>query len=285
MHPTARDEIFGQLRDAYDGKFEKFFGNGIVRNYESKFGILAGCTPNIDAFSSLHAGLGERFLKYRFDGKIERDDEVSRIRKALSNINKETGMRSDLQAIVRQYFNQKFPKEMPTMPEVMLERIIPLAMLASRLRGVVHRDQYNPGMLHAKACYEVGTRIGKQLTKLAIGVSMYYHQQEVSEKTYAVVAKVAMGSLSDKVEELVRTMYHCWKKNPEAMTTQEIVAATPALTRSTIQRSLEDLQMLGVVDEEGTQGKKFWRLSDFILELADAAQVWKIKKRKPRKIR
>jgi len=285
MHPTARDEIFGQLRDSYDGKFEKFFGNGIVRSYESKFGILAGCTPNIDAFSSLHAGLGERFLKYRFEGKIEVEDEISRIRKAVDNINKETGMRNDLQEIVKEYFNQKFPTELPEIPAEMLEKIIPLAMLASRLRGVVHRDTYNPGMLHAKACYEVGTRIAKQLSKLAIGVSMYYQQQVVTEKTYKVVARVAMGSVSDKVEELVRTMYRLWQKNPESLVTKEVVDATPALTRSTIQRCLEDMQMLGVVEEEGSQGKKFWRLSDTVLGLIEAAHVWeKPRKRKRRKL-
>jgi hypothetical protein len=284
MHPTARDEIFGQLRDSYDGKFEKFFGNGIVRNYESRFGILAGCTPNIDAFSSLHAGLGERFLKYRFEGKIEAEDEASRIRKALSNVNKENGMREALQGIVQEYFNQVRPDTLPTMPDDMLERMISLAMLTARLRGVVHRDNYNPSLIQAKACHEVGTRVGKQLSKLAIGVSMYYHQEAISERTYEVVARVAMASLSDKVEELVRTLYVAWKKQPEPLLTKEVVEKCPALTRSTIQRCLEDMQMLKVVEQEGVQSKKFWRLSDEVLEMIDKAEVFVVKKKK-RKIR
>lgn len=286
MHPTARDEIFGQLRDSYDGKFEKFFGNGIVRNYTSKFGILAGCTSNIDAFSSLHAGLGERFLKYRFEGKIDVEDEQSRIRKALSNVNQENGMRDDLQEISKQYFNQKFPKETPHIPASILDRLVPLAMLVSRLRGVVHRDQYNPGMIHAKACHEIGTRIGKQLSKLMIGIAMYYQLKEVDERCYEVVKRVAMGSLSDKIEEIVRVLYREQvAANGNALLTSEIVDAAPDLTRSTIQRTLEDLCMLGVVRQVGPQGKKLWELSGQILKLVESSEVWTVKpvKKKRRK--
>ncbi len=274
MHPTARDEIFGQLRDSYDGKFEKFFGNGIVRNYESMFGIIAGCTPNIDAFSSLHAGLGERFLKYRFEGKITAEDEESRIRRALLNINKENSMRDDLQNITRQYFNQKFPTSLPEIPLEMVNKLVALAMLASRLRGVVHRDTFNPGMLHAKASSEVGTRISKQLSKLAMGISMYYQQEQVNDQTYRVVARVAMGSLADKTEELIRTLFIHWREYQTTLTTAEVVDKTPALTRSTIQRSLEDMNMLGAVVALGTVGKKRWKLSDNIIKLATNAEVW-----------
>src|SRR5262249_23758004 len=40
MNPTARDEIFGILRDAYDGHASKNFGTG-RREYDSRFNLLA----------------------------------------------------------------------------------------------------------------------------------------------------------------------------------------------------------------------------------------------------
>jgi len=55
----ARDEIFGTLRDAYDGKITKRFANGIVRAYQSTFGLVAGVTPAIESFVVTHAMLGE----------------------------------------------------------------------------------------------------------------------------------------------------------------------------------------------------------------------------------
>jgi hypothetical protein len=39
MHYTQRDEIFGTLRDAYDGSTEKVFGNGVKRSYIVRFGL------------------------------------------------------------------------------------------------------------------------------------------------------------------------------------------------------------------------------------------------------
>ena len=75
------------------GKFNKVFGNGIIRDYKSKFGIIAGVTPAIDTFSALHAGLGERFLKFRMDRDIEKEDEDLRAYKAIANIDEKTKMK------------------------------------------------------------------------------------------------------------------------------------------------------------------------------------------------
>jgi len=279
MHPTARDEIFGQLRDAYDGKFEKFFGNGIVRNYESKFGVLAGCTPNIDAFASLHAGLGERFLKCRLDSKLHADDEDSRIRRALSNVNKENNMRKELQDISAKYLKQKMPTEMPHIPDDMIDRIVSLSMFTSRLRGVISRDTYNPTMIHSKASHEIGTRLSKQIAKLLYGIAIYYQLDEVDERCYEVASKIAVDSLSDKLEEVVRSLFVMTlgdDSNTDGyFSTKEIVEHTPSLTRSTIQRTLDDFKMLQIVVESGTAGRKLWRLSDSILKLIDQAFIWR----------
>lgn len=274
MHPTARDEIFGQLRDSYDGKFEKMFGNGIVRNYESKFGIIGGCTPNIDAFSSLHAGLGERFLKYRFEGEITEEDEEGRIRRALLNVNKENSMRDDLQNITKEYFNQQFPSQLPEIPIDIVNRLVPLAMLTAKLRGVVHRDQYNQNMLHAKSSSEVGTRISKQLSKLAMGIAMYYQKQAVDVNMYHVVMKVAMGSLADKREEFIRVIITYWRSYQTPVTITQLEELSPSLTRSTIQRIADDMVMLKVVHNIGSRGKGQYKPTDYIIKLANNAEVW-----------
>ncbi len=63
----ARNEIFGALRNIYDGYMEKMFGTkkGKV-SIPSKFGLFIGMTPVIDAYYTLSNQLGERFVKIRF---------------------------------------------------------------------------------------------------------------------------------------------------------------------------------------------------------------------------
>jgi hypothetical protein len=47
MHREARAQIIGQLREVFDGRTEKSFGNGLRIEWEGKFGIVAGVTPII----------------------------------------------------------------------------------------------------------------------------------------------------------------------------------------------------------------------------------------------
>ena len=62
----TRTEIYGQLRSAYDGYFEKAFGTMRRKvSVHSTFGIVAGVTPIISKYTRLHNLLGERFLYIR----------------------------------------------------------------------------------------------------------------------------------------------------------------------------------------------------------------------------
>jgi DNA-binding HxlR family transcriptional regulator len=276
MHPTARDEIFGQLRDAYDGRYEKAFGNGIFRSYESRFGILAGVTPNIDSFSSLHAGLGERFMKFRLERDLNPEDERQRIARAISNINQETGMREALQQNARWFLNSVKVGRMPVVPEDIQRRIIDLAMVASRLRGVVYRDAYRDDLIHAKASHELGTRIGKQLTKLAMGCAIFWGMKKVDERCFGIVAQVAMSSVPDKTEEII---YGLYTNGPT--TVKKLQQTSDRLTPRTIDRALDDLRMLGVARRKGAH-RAVYRLSSDMRHMLDECGAFSAYRRKPR---
>jgi len=65
-----QDEIYGQLRGAYDGHVARSYASGIIREYpepgsgdsDCRFSILAGVTNAIHG--DARASLGERFIKY-----------------------------------------------------------------------------------------------------------------------------------------------------------------------------------------------------------------------------
>lgn len=278
-HPMARDEIFGQMRDAYDGRFEKQFGNGVYRKYESTFGVLAGVTPSIDAYSSLHSGLGERFLKYRMDADIGTEDEEARILRAIGNVNQEVHMRAALQeAAARFLVKEVDTNALPTVSDETRRRIAALAMLVARMRGVVNRDRYNSQMLVAKASHEIGTRLAKQFSKLALGISIYYGDSEVGERAYRLVVKVATDSVPDKIEETVRTLYQIGTVATDTQTGQpktlDVATKAKGLTLSTVYRTLQDLDMIGML--KGTKQEKHteWALRPNVLAMIQSSGAY-----------
>ena len=69
-------KIFGDLRDAFDGSFAKWFGTVGWRRYKAKFGVIAAVTPEIDNFTIQHIVLGERFLSLRVCRRGLRDRQT-----------------------------------------------------------------------------------------------------------------------------------------------------------------------------------------------------------------
>ncbi len=69
----SRNEILGQLRLVYDGKFVKQTGTGKIE-WEGKIGCIAGCTPDIYSFLEESRSAGERFIYYWMEQPT--DDEI-----------------------------------------------------------------------------------------------------------------------------------------------------------------------------------------------------------------
>src|SRR5262249_36930826 len=132
MNPLARDEVFGILRDAYDGHASKHFGTG-RREYKSKFNLLAGVTNAIESAWHL-SSLGERFLC--FNMPVNHREQADR---ASKNVNNETTMRREIQEAAAGVLNN-LPTIVPSIPEPIRQKTLTLAYLLARLRTYVARD-------------------------------------------------------------------------------------------------------------------------------------------------
>lgn len=64
---TERNEILGQLREIYDGRFEARYGSGAHVSWEGNLGFLVGATPAVDRLQKWSTELGERFVQFRPD--------------------------------------------------------------------------------------------------------------------------------------------------------------------------------------------------------------------------
>lgn len=269
MNSFQRDEIFGILRDAYDGQTEKWFGNGVHRKYFSRFGILAGVTNVIEAYSHSSSVLGERFLKYkiRLSGRIDIGrDEITR---ALQNIARESKMRLALQETSKKALERNITK-LPTISKEMAGKFLKLAQWVAALRGVVSREKYT-GEILFKPSSEIGTRLAKQLAKLAIGVALVKHKDYIDQETYDIVCRVGQDTAPDRVEEVVRQLY---LKSRNSFATTSQIAEWTRFPTATCTRLLQDLDLLHIVQkEEGARG--YWQLSRGILRLMDPLNLYK----------
>ncbi len=268
-------EIFGILRDAFDGRIKKVFGTGVVRDYESKFGILAGVTHHINAFHA-NTTVGERFLRYNVRHDSQSAGSAALISAAIDNINIEDNMRDTLQEVAMKAVDKE-ALLIPEMTEFWKEHIIPLSQWLSHMRGAVMRDRYSDEVIYNPAA-EIGTRVAKQLTKLAMGIGMFHGQGVIGKEVYRTITRVARDTAPDRVEAICHVMYR--SKNP--MTATKISHATK-IEVATISKVLRDMRLLRIVDRVGA-GSNLWKLTGSMRKLIDLAEVYFDENRKGKKV-
>lgn len=249
MNQMAKEEIFGILRDAYDGKTEKHFGNGIIRSYNSLFGIIAGVTPVIDMYTEGQTALGERFLKYRVPVDMNPIGAIKYLRRAMSNNNSENDMRNNLKEIGKRVLSYDY-KNIPIIPPDIKEKIMYQAYWTSRMRGTVVRNEMTQDQLH-EPFVELGTRLTKQYTKLLQGIGMFRGLDEIGEAEIAIINKIGIDSIPANREKLLRTAYVHFA---DESFTQEELAKKGGIQREIVRRHIKDLLSLNILKQKGKKG-------------------------------
>lgn len=276
---TEKEEIFGILRDAFDGRCSKVFGNGVVRKYESKFTILSAVTPAIYELSHSHQALGERFLKYTMGSNLLHISEEDIVLRSINNLNRETTMRKEMSETV-QGFLYHLMKDIdsgvatvPVIPDQIKTQLVSLAMFCARMRGTVARDKYRPDMINSKPSAEVGSRLGKQLAKFCISYAMIRGLKEVTEKEYAVCKKIALDTISQRNEDVLKELYKEVGSKSGTIRTRQLSFLT-CYPHSTISRILSDMQMLEIVSRVGKANSYEWKISDYMMDLISKAKLY-----------
>lgn len=262
MNQMARDEILGILRDAYDGKTEKTFGNGIFRSYNSKFGIIAGVTPAIELYIAGQTAFGERFLGFKIKIPESYKGRLVYLSKAMGNNQSESKMKEELSELGKRVLSHNY-KEIPEIPEIFQKKLMTLALWTSIMRGTVTRDKYSKEVI-AKPFVELATRIVKQYTKLSTGIAMFRGKKKVTRAEYRVIKQVSISSVLSDLNELTKFMYHSGKDSWKEF--REITKAT-RLPAENCRRKLEDLTMLNVIVKESKNMKSYYRIHEEMYEL------------------
>ncbi len=271
MPRDVRQAILGQLREFYDGRYDKSWGTGKRLEWTGRLGFISGVTPIIDTHHAVMAVLGQRFLLFR----LRQANRVAVAEKAITNARKDdraarAAMADDVAA-----FMKGLPRTVPDVPERFVTTIAHLADLVTSARSGVERDGYRRELEYAPE-REMPARLGRQLYSLARGLALVDRRAAVSEGDLARVARVALDCIP-AVRRLIL----------EVLMVADGDLATSALGRqlqystSTVRRALEDLQALDMVTcEKGGQGTADkWRLNE---EWRDPVQKFFLLAARPR---
>ena len=245
-NPMERDAIFGILRDVYDGYVERFFAHIGKKVYKSKFGIMAGVTPAVDAYMSHSSSLGERFLKYRLNKGMTDVYERGVMRRAIGHLEHDKQMKAELQDVAARMLDKKLPDPLPRYTSADMDEIILLAQFTARLRGSIMRDKWTQDMTSVPVT-EIGTRLSKQLMKLALGLCVYYDKDHVDDEVMSLVKEVAVDTCPQMISNIVRAIYRETYDDASKTITLDWMVQETKMSASTVGRIINDLIPLGII--------------------------------------
>lgn len=270
MNHTQSEEIFGTLRDAYDGRIEKMFGNGLLRRYESKFGIVAGVTPKIEQFTQKNVAFGERFLSYKIPIPKDHKGRLKYLRIAMSNVNKEQTMRKELRELGTSVLSYNYVKNTVNIPESINEKIMIIAEWTASMRGTVERDPYSKEVV-ASPYIELATRLVKQYTKLIIGISLFRGKKSATRNEYTIVRDIAVSSVATELNKITELLYKTgvdkWLEYKEILNGTE-------LPTENLRRKLENLVLLKAVIKKKEGLTQFYSIEPEIYALIKEGNIY-----------
>lgn len=237
LPPNEKAELWGQLRDLYDGLAGKISGQGSRARYDNlKITLLAGSTPSIDAQILVHQDLGTRELIYRTSGN---KDKKNVMYKCFRNEIEEVSIKKRLQKVTQDFLKHTEITR-KDIPENILEEIMEIAVYISFMRAAAEIDQYT-NTLRNDVYPEEPTRIAKQMKRMYICLKSLSDKYE-DERAIEILWHIARSSafpLRVKVFELLL--------NTTAEFSTSKVSEILRIGKSTAQRELNVMHNLGFV--------------------------------------
>lgn len=241
----ARNETFDVLRGWYDGHVKRSFGNGVEREYIGRGNCIGGVTNIIH--SQNDATLGERFIKFQLPkpkAKLTREITM----RAILNTAQEEKKNADLRAAALAFLNRDTPRMAPidVIPSNFLDRIFALASLISFMRAKVDWSGYGyEKELAYRPENEMPTRLGKQLTKMAMANTVVMGRKVVDESVFKLVERVAFNTAHGFHLDIIQAGMNLGGKHLVIEDIQE----EAKMPKGTLQKRLEDLSLLGVLNK------------------------------------
>ena len=237
--PTnEKGEVWGQLRDLYDGLAGKVSGQGANKRYSGLFVTLLGASTNaIDGQLLIHQDLGTRELIYRVYGSENKEKVMN---KCLDNVNQKKEMDKEMKTITNNFLENAVIKDIKLSEDV-ITKLKEIAIYTTQMRATGEFDRNSE--LRGKVYPEEPTRIIKQLKRMFIclmSLDEYYRE----DKALEIIKHVARSSA---FQNRILIMDYLWKHHK--LTSKSIYEISTALKlgRSTIKRECLILENIGLI--------------------------------------
>lgn len=226
-----RGEVFGLLRNAWDGTLDAFYGTkeGLV-HLEFSFDWILASTPYIEHQRSLEAELGSRFIDIRWNAP---EDKISAILRAGDNDKDSNELRKDISYKMGEFL-QKCNFSSNSFND---KKIAELAQAASTCRTPVSRG--NHGVIYDLPTPELATRLYMGMRRIAIGLI------KIGIEDYS---KYMIRIALDCLPRLRRICIEEIAKNNKA--TQLDISEIAKVSQSTVNTAIEDLRLLGFTKDQ-----------------------------------
>jgi len=258
---NAFRKVSGDLRDVYDGYYEKAFGTGDVRRYDCRFTLLTGVTPAIEKMRTATQTLGERFLIYR----VPPVDGVKVAEAARRTAANKDAMREELKGVVHAVLNELKGATYPDVSPDIGKRLDKLACLLAVGRSQVDRDGYRQERVLYEPELESPGRVIGQLTKFIQSLAAVRQVSAIGEWELSLVRRVMMDSLPSMRRRLLVTLL---LNRGRFVSTRDLGDSLKWGT-DTARIHLVDLMMLNIVERRdlGPGRGHEWRMAEGLISL------------------
>lgn len=248
MNRDSRAAVLAALREVYDGKWERNVGTdgGRTLTWTGRIVLVGAVTTAYDAAHAVIASMGDRFALVRVDSHLGR---LASGQQALMNVGHEVEMRTELSDAAGAVLEALDPaKAVLTADDMSV--LLGAANLVTLARTAVERDQR--GEVVEAHAPEAPTRFAKMLGQLVRGTLALGGSHD---QALAVALRVAGDSVPPmRLLALTDVLAH-----PDSRTS-DVVKRTQR-PRTTVDRTLQELHLLGLVVIDDVGDGHGWRYS------------------------
>jgi hypothetical protein len=247
MNRDLRASVLAALREVYDGRWERNVGTdgGKTLTWVGRIVLVGAVTTAYDSAHAVIAAMGDRFALVRVDSSVGR---LAAGRQALTNVNHEIEMRRELSDAVRELIGEHLDPERAEITESDMDVLLAVADLVTFARTAVERDyQGNVTEAHAP---EMPTRFAKMLGQIVRGGLAIGMDHDRALSTAVRVAGDSMPPL--RLALLTDLLDH-----PHSTTNE--VRKRLQRPRNTVDRELQALHLLGLLQQNQEEGDRGWR--------------------------
>lgn len=242
MSGDRRNEVLGALREVYDGSWSRNVGadGGRTLDWSGRVVLVGAVTTAWDKAHAVIASMGDRFVLVRVDSTKGRQAAG---RRAIGNTGHEEAMRAELAAAAAGVLAGANLDPLELLEDV-TDGLLAAADLVTLARTGVEYD-YRGDVIDAHAP-EMPTRFAKQLAQVVRGAVAVGANLEAA-------LRLAIRCARDSMPPLRLAIVDDLAAHPDSSTAE--VRKRLGLPRATVDRQLQALHMLGVLDVDEDEGQ------------------------------